>query len=64
MKKYGVIFEHKAEQPIIFETKPMSLDEARERMQTLLADSRIIRVAVFEMKYAIGNETLVPQEKE
>lgn len=63
MRAYGVIFEHKTEQPIIFESKPMTMDEARERMTNLLNDSRIIRVAIFEMKYVVGNESLIPKEE-
>jgi hypothetical protein len=61
MKKYGVIFEHKGEGPLIAESFPLTYEAARERMTHLLENHHIIRVAIFEMAFVVGNETLIPK---
>jgi hypothetical protein len=60
-KRYGLIVESKYEGPLIWESKPLTSLEASKKMRDLVASSNIIRVAVFEMKYETGNETLIPE---
>lgn len=61
-KIYGLIVEYKTEGPIIMELKPMTSDEAYNRMAKFEADSRVIRVAVFKMVHHTGHEALIPKE--
>ena len=61
-KIFGVMLEWKTEQPLIMEGVPMTYDQAVARMKSMCSDPKVIRAAVFEMKYADGNETLIPKE--
>ena len=63
-KKYGLIIEYKHEGPLIWESKPLTSAEASEKMRDLMKSSHIIRIAVFEMVYQNGNETLIPEGDE
>ncbi len=59
-KRYGLICESKTEGPIIFEGYPMTREEALSKMHEFARSNNIIRVAVFEMKYAgFGNYALI-----
>lgn len=58
---YGVIAEFKIG-PIIMESYPGTLDAAHERMAKMVADPRVIRVAIFRAVYESGNQTLIPGE--
>ena len=60
---YGVIAEHKLEQPLIIESKLMTLDEAYTRMQEISKSTMIIRSAIFKMEYVNGNEAIIEKEK-
>lgn len=55
-KYYVVIIEHKAEAPLVIESKLMSYNQAAERMRALSSDSKIIRVAMAKLEYEGGNE--------
>ena len=63
-KRYGLICEHKMEGPLIWESQPMTYFEASARARKVQDNPNIIRVAVFAMQYATGNETLIPKESE
>ena len=59
-RKYGIIFEGKAEQPLMMESPLKTYDEASETMRRFSAQNSIIRVAMYEAVYVTGNETLLP----
>lgn len=63
-KIYGVIVEWKNEEPLIMEGNPMNYEQASKRMTQFLESHRVIRVAMFEMVYSIGNKSLIPTEKD
>jgi hypothetical protein len=63
-KRYGLIIETKDEGPLIWEGKPMDIDAANTKMKYVKSWSNVIRVAVFEMAYMYGNETLIPEAEE
>jgi hypothetical protein len=58
---YGIIFEHKAEGPLIMETYPLTYEKASELLKSLSRDPHIIRVAIFSLKYETGNKTLIKE---
>lgn len=58
-KIFGIIVEWKEEGPLIMEGKPMSEEDARGRMREIARQANVIRVAVFSMDHADGNETLI-----
>jgi hypothetical protein len=62
-KIYGVMAEWKDEGPLVMESYLLTYDKAYERMQSLLKEQRIIRVAMFEAVYAYGNKTLIPEKQ-
>ncbi len=63
-KRYGLIVETKDEGPLIWESKPMTSHQAYEKMKIAKDWQNTIRVAVFEMAYMYGNETLIPGDDE
>lgn len=56
---YGIIVEWKTEGPLIFEGKPMTEEQAYDRLKFFESDSKVIRAAIFTLTYASGNETLI-----
>ena len=60
-KKYGVIAEWRDEAPLVMETIPLDYFKARARAEDFLKSPRVIRVAVFEMRHAWGNKTMLPE---
>ena len=60
-KRFGIIVERKHEGPLILESRPMDEFEARDIMGRMKRLHDVIRVAVFEMRYERGNETLIPE---
>ena len=63
-KIFGVIVEHKAEQPLILEGPPATYNQASARLKTMLSRSDIIRGAIFKIGYVMGNETLIEKESQ
>ncbi len=61
-KIYGIIVEWKDECPLIMEGYLASHDDAYRRMKDCMADTRVIRVAMFKAVYEAGNKTLLPKE--
>ena len=60
-KRFGIIVERKQEGPLILESRPMDELEARDTMARMKRVHDVIRVAIFEMRYELGNETLIPE---
>lgn len=63
-KTYGIIVEWKNEGPLIMEGKPMNYVNAHDRLDSLVCDPRVIRVAIFHTHYVTGNETLIEGDKQ
>lgn len=61
---YGIIYEHKCEEALIKETRPLTYEEASLAMRQMKEHQDIIRVAIFKLEYATGNKLLIEEEKE
>lgn len=59
---YGILFESKIESPIIHETKPMSYEDAYEKMISLRENHDVIRVCIFKLNFECGNQSLITKE--
>lgn len=59
---YGLICEHKLDAALIWEMRPLTYNEAQNRMREYAARAHIIRVAIFQMKFIDGNKNLIEKE--
>ena len=62
-KIYGVIAESKDEPPHVTDRSLMTIDEATNQMNQLIASPQVIRVAMFRAVFQTGHCALVPEEQ-